>query len=79
MTSKEKELIAIGASITAHCFPCLDFHLAEALKTGASGEEINDAVQVGIHVMNGSNEKMLEKIKSSIPDSSFFEKDSCCK
>lgn len=78
MTNKEKELIAIGASISAHCFPCLDFHIGEALKTGASSEEVNDAVQVGIQVMNGSNEKMLEKIKTAIPDKSFFEKDSCC-
>jgi AhpD family alkylhydroperoxidase len=78
MTNKEKELIAIGASISAHCFSCLDFHLSEARKFGASEEEINDAVQVGIKVMNGSNEKMLEKIKTSIPNKSFFEKESCC-
>lgn len=78
MTNKEKELIAIGASITAHCFPCLDYHLVEARKFGASEEEINDAVQVGIQVMNGSTEKMLEKIRTSLPKKSFQYKSSCC-
>ena len=78
MIRKEKELVAIGASISTHCFPCLDFHLAEAIKTGASREEINDAIQVGIQVMNGANEKMLEKIKTSLPDESSSGQDSCC-
>lgn len=77
MSNKDKELIAIGASITAHCFPCLDFHLAEARKFGATEDEINDAVQVGIQVMNGSDRKMLEKIKTSLPDKSFSGKDCC--
>ncbi len=79
MTNKEKELIAIGASITAHCFPCIDFHLTEARTFGASEKEIREAVQVGIQVMNGSDQKMLKKIKSSLSGKSVLEKDSCCK
>ena len=30
MDEKTKELIAIGASVSAHCQPCLTYHVAKA-------------------------------------------------
>jgi AhpD family alkylhydroperoxidase len=47
---KTKELIAVGASITARCQPCLDYHLKKALKFGAEVEEILEAIEIGKRV-----------------------------
>ena len=35
MTSKEKELVAIGISVAAGCKPCTDHHVAVARKARA--------------------------------------------
>jgi len=37
MDGKIKELIAVGASVTGHCQPCLIYHLAKERKTGVDG------------------------------------------
>jgi AhpD family alkylhydroperoxidase len=49
-----RELIAIGASVTANCLACVEFHVARARELGASDEEIGEAVQVGKLVRRGA-------------------------
>jgi len=49
-----KELIAVGASITAHCQPCLKYHVAKAREMGMDLQEIREAVNVGHQVEKGS-------------------------
>lgn len=39
----QKELIAIGLAITAHCDWCIAFHVKKALDAGASREQILEA------------------------------------
>lgn len=51
-------LIAIGASITANCQPCLQTNVAEALKAGADEHEIAEAIEVGKRVRQGAASKM---------------------
>ena len=60
MDTKTKELIAIGASITANCMPCLDFHIAKAREYGATEEELIIASKIGQHVKNGADKKVSE-------------------
>jgi len=49
-----KELIAIGASVTANCQPCLKYHLNKARESGADNRQINKAVEVGKMVRKGA-------------------------
>jgi AhpD family alkylhydroperoxidase len=51
-------LIAIGASITANCQPCLQTNVTEALKAGADEQEIAEAIEVGKRVRQGAASKM---------------------
>ncbi|NIM05141.1 MAG: carboxymuconolactone decarboxylase family protein, partial [Armatimonadetes bacterium] len=44
MDKRTKELIAIGASITANCQPCLEYHVTKARENGAEEEEIKEAI-----------------------------------
>ncbi len=36
LNEKIRELVAVGASITANCQPCLQLHVEKALGAGAS-------------------------------------------
>lgn len=56
--NKTKELVAIGASVTANCQPCLQYHVAEARRHGADEQEIVDAIEVGKQVRRGAGAKM---------------------
>jgi AhpD family alkylhydroperoxidase len=53
LNKKTKELIAIGISIVINCESCMEWHIKEALKGGASKEEIIEAIEVGIEMSGG--------------------------
>lgn len=77
MDTKMKELVFLGASVSAHCFPCFDYHLEQARKLGICEAEIQESIQAGFMVMNGAGDKMREKIIETIPGISLKE-DECC-
>ena len=62
MDERIKELIAIGASVTANCQPCLVYHVDKARQHGVCDDEIAAAVKVGKMVRKGSSHKMDEHI-----------------
>ncbi|MGC2061811.1 MAG: carboxymuconolactone decarboxylase family protein [Thermodesulfovibrionales bacterium] len=53
-----KELIAIGASVTANCQPCLQYHVDKAMENGAKEQEITEAIEVAKMVRKGAAAKM---------------------
>jgi len=50
---KYKELIAIGISLVINCESCLEWHISKSLECGASGEQILEAIEVGIEMGGG--------------------------
>jgi len=62
MDQKLKEMIAIGASVTANCIPCIRFHFNRAQEVGLATDEIRAAVQVGKMVRAGATKKWDEEI-----------------
>lgn len=58
VTNRHKELVAIGASVTAHCQPCFLWHLDKARLAGACDQEIDMAVAVGKAVQKGADSAM---------------------
>jgi len=53
LDKKYKEMIAIGISIRINCESCLEWHIKQALESGASREEIVEAIEVGIEMGGG--------------------------
>ncbi len=53
LPAKVKELIALAISITSHCDGCISFHTHDALKAGATREEIAEAIGVAILMGGG--------------------------
>ncbi|MCX7172612.1 MAG: carboxymuconolactone decarboxylase family protein [Proteobacteria bacterium] len=58
LDEKTKELVAVGAAITAHCQPCLEYHGAKAREQGATDTDILAAIEVGKLVRRGAAAKM---------------------
>ena len=58
LDDRTKGLIAVGASITANCQPCLQSTVTMALQSGADEQEIAEAVEVGKRVRQGAASKM---------------------
>ena len=62
---KITELIAIGASISANCHPCIKYHTEKARELKIDEAEIKQAMEVGKMVRKGAAgqmDKLLEEI-----------------
>jgi AhpD family alkylhydroperoxidase len=58
MENSIKELIAIGASVTANCQPCLNYHVSKAKEAGVDENDIALAIEVARSVREGAAAKM---------------------
>lgn len=85
MDEKIKELIAIGASISGHCQPCLKYHIGQAVSLGISIEDINSAILVGKTVEKGALKAMddfskehMESLTASSEKIESKKTEGCC-
>ena len=53
LDKKYKELIAIGISIIINCESCLEWHIKQALDSGATREQVTESIEVGIEMGGG--------------------------
>ena len=58
-----KELIAIGASVSANCQPCVKYHVGKAREMKIDETEIQQAVDVGQMVRKGAASQMDELLE----------------
>ena len=48
-----KELIALGISVVINCESCMEWHVHQALRAGATKPQVLEAVDVGIEMGGG--------------------------
>jgi AhpD family alkylhydroperoxidase len=65
MDIRIKELIAIGASVTANCQPCFKYHVDKAKESGADEQEIIEAIDVAKMIRKGA-ESQMEQLFSTV-------------
>lgn len=53
MEAKNKELIALGISVSVRCEDCIAFHTHEALANGATREEVIECLNVAMQMGGG--------------------------
>jgi AhpD family alkylhydroperoxidase len=53
LTKKDKELIAVGISVVKNCESCMQWHIEQAAKAGATFEQVLEAVEVAIEMGGG--------------------------
>ena len=54
LDAKTRELIALAVSVTTRCDGCITVHAAEALKQGATRDEIAEALGVAVALNAGA-------------------------
>ena len=65
LDERTKELIAIGASVSANCHPCVRYHTARAGEMKINQEDIEQAIEVGKMVRKGAAgqmDKLIEEL-----------------
>jgi AhpD family alkylhydroperoxidase len=77
MDEKQKEMIAIGASVTANCIPCIQYHFAKAREAGVTAAEIKAAVQIGKMVRKGAAQKWDEEVAGLLSATAGTDKAAC--
>lgn len=50
LPKKVKELIAVGISVVNNCESCMQWHIEEAVKSGAEEREILEAIEVAFEM-----------------------------
>jgi len=61
---KVKELIAIGASVSANCHPCVKYHVDKARELAIDEDIIGQAIEVGKMVRKGAAGEMDKLISA---------------
>lgn len=68
LDKKVKELIAVALSVNAHCPWCISYHVNEALKAGASPEEIREAAWVAVLMGGGPNLSYMILVEKALKE-----------
>ena len=53
LPKKHKELIAVGISVANNCESCMQWHIEQAARAGASFAEVLEAIEVAIEMGGG--------------------------
>lgn len=50
---KNKELVALGISIAVNCESCMEWHVHQALKAGATKQQVLETIDVAVEMGGG--------------------------
>jgi AhpD family alkylhydroperoxidase len=70
LSKKNKELVAVGISVVIDCESCMQWHVEQAAKAGASKQEVLEAVEVGVE-MGGGPATVSARFALEVMDSVF--------
>jgi AhpD family alkylhydroperoxidase len=63
LSPAERELVAIGASVSSNCIPCVTYHMTKAKKLGLSDTQIMEAVELADKVRQVPARAVLEAVQ----------------
>jgi AhpD family alkylhydroperoxidase len=66
LSVRDKELIALGISITMRCEPCIFSHVEKCLKAGATREQVLEAAGVGVVMQGGPAYVYMPKVVEAL-------------
>ncbi len=68
LSTKDKEIIAVSLSVATRCHWCIAFHTHNALKAGATREEIIEACFVAVTMAGGPALMYMQLVLKAIED-----------
>lgn len=60
LSTRDRELVSLGAALASNCVPCIEYHVPEARKAGLSDAEIAEAIQLAERIKRVPAAKVLE-------------------
>lgn len=66
LDTKTQELIALACSLVAKCEGCIEGHIKKALKSGATKEEISEAIVIAIGINAAAVVDMTDKAAANL-------------
>ena len=66
LSGKEKELVAVGASVAAGGIPCTRYHVKAVQAAGATTDEVAGAVEVALGVKRGATAVMGQVARAAL-------------
>ena len=66
LTQKEKELVAVAASIASGCVPCTMHHIKAVREAGASEAEVLGVTRIALDVRDNATEVMAEVAQGNL-------------
>lgn len=66
LTSRELELVALGAALGANCASCVDYHVGEARKAGLSDAQIRAAIAAADDIRKVPARKALDAAEQAL-------------
>jgi 4-carboxymuconolactone decarboxylase len=70
LTTRERELVAIGAALASNCVPCIKNHIPKARKAGLSDSEINEAITLADELRQVPAANVLNTARTILGESS---------
>jgi 4-carboxymuconolactone decarboxylase len=67
LTSRDRELVALGAAMGSNCVPCIEYHIAESKKIGLTEPEIHAVIQHADKIRQVPAKKVLQTALSLLP------------
>jgi AhpD family alkylhydroperoxidase len=81
LDNRTSELVAIGASVTANCLSCVEYHVGKATEYGVDEQEIVQAIDVGKMIRKGAAgkmDKLVESLRRPTPSAPSGSTTKCC-
>ncbi|MEO9571877.1 MAG: carboxymuconolactone decarboxylase family protein [Polaribacter sp.] len=78
LSSKVKELIALGIAITIRCEGCIVYHVHDAIQAGATKKEIMETIGVAILMGGGPSVVYGTEAMEALKQFEVVEKDAMC-
>ncbi len=67
LTSRESELVALGAALASNCMPCIEHHIPKARKAGLTDREIHAAIQLADNIRQVPARNVLNAALGLLP------------
>ncbi len=77
LNPRERELVALGASLASNCIPCVTYHRAEASKFGLSAAQIAEAIELADKVRQVPARAVLDAAQRAGSDTDANTKAGC--
>ena len=69
LSSRERELVALGAALASNCVPCIEYRVPAARKAGLSDSQIEEAVRLAEKVRQVPARMVLESALARVRES----------